>query len=250
VTARRAALVVALLLLAYVAFSVVWMLTEPLRVVPPTPTRTPKPTYTPAAIREALLIATPTPTPSPTVAPPATPTATGEPTIVPIATPTPRQHVVQAGDTLLGIAQQYGVDYRALLAANDIKDPDILYVGQVLTVPASVPTPASGTRTHIVRAGETLLGIAVQYGVVYKELLEANAIVNPDRIYVGQVLTIPASAPVSTPPAVHMHIVQAGETLLGIAARYGVAYETLLRINAVADPDRIYVGQVLIIPEE
>ena len=192
---RRAALIVALLLLAYVAFSVVWMLTEPLRVVPPTPTRTPKPTYTPVATREVLLIVTPTPTPSPspTVAPTATPTASREPTPTPSVTPTPqpRRHVVQAGDTLLGIAQQYGVDYWALLGANDITDADVLYVGQVLTIPVGASPLAPGARTHTVRAGETLSGIAVRYGVTYETLLEVNAISDPDRIYVGQVLVIP-----------------------------------------------------------
>ena len=185
--ARRVALVAALLLLAYVVFSVAWTLTELLRVVVPTPTRTPQPAYTPAAAREVLLVATATLIPSPTLTPSATPTAT------PSATPTPqlRQHVVQAGDALLDIAEQYEVDLRALLAANDISNADVLYVGQVLTVPSSAPTPAPDQRTHIVQAGETLLGIAEKYGVATEALLQANGIVDPDRIYEGQVLIVP-----------------------------------------------------------
>ena len=190
---RRILAVVALLLLVYVIFGAVWMLTEPLRVVFPAPTRTPKPTYTPIATREVLLIVTPTPSPSPTLAPTATPTMAEQPTPTPSATPTPipRQHVVQAGDTLLGIVQQYRVDYGALLAANDITDADLLYVGQVLTIPASAPTPAPDERTHVVQEGETLWGISIQHGVVYEALFRANAITDPDRIYEGQVLIIP-----------------------------------------------------------
>jgi len=190
---RRILLVVALLLLVYVIFGIVWMLTEPLRVVLPTPTRTPRPTYTPIATPEVLLIVTPTPSPSPTIAPRATPTMAEQPTPTPSATPTPtpRQHVVQAGDTLLGIVQQYRVDYGTLLAANDITDADLLYVGQVFTIPASLPTPAPDERRHVVGAGETLWGISFQYGVVYEALLQANAITDPDRIYEGQVLIIP-----------------------------------------------------------
>ena len=202
---RRVALIVALLLLVYVIFGVVWMLTEPLRVVLPAPTRTPRPTYTPIATREVLLIVTPTPSPSSTIAPTATPTTAEQPTPTPSATPTtaeqptptpsatptPRQHVVQAGDTLLGIVQQYQVDYGSLLAANDITDADLLYVGQVLTIPASAPTPAPDERRHVVGAGETLWGISIRYGVVYEALLQANAITDPDRIYEGQALIIP-----------------------------------------------------------
>ena len=190
---RRILLVVALLLLVYVIFGVVWMLTEPLRVVLPTPTRTPRPTYTPIVTREVLLIVTPTPSPSATLAPTATPTTAEQPTPTPSATPTPtpRAHVVQAGDTLLGIVQQYQVDYGDLLAANEITDADVLYVGQVLTIPASAPTPAPGERRHVVQEGETLWGISIRYGVVYEALLQANAIIDPDRIYEGQALIIP-----------------------------------------------------------
>lgn len=190
--ARRMVLVAALLWLAYVAFSIVWTLTGPRRAVLPTPTRTPKPTYTPAA-GEVLLVATATPIPSPTLTPSATPTATERPTSTPGATPTPqlRQHVVREGDTLWGIAVQYQVDYQALLAANAIADADMLYVGQVLTIPPSLPTPAPGQRTHVVRFGETLLGIAEEYGVAYEALLEVNAIADADRLYAGQVLIIP-----------------------------------------------------------
>jgi len=83
------------------------------------------------------------------------------------------------------------VDYQALLEVNHIKDPDLLYVGQVLTIPAGAPIPTPPARTHTVRAGETLSGIAVRYGVTYETLLEVNAIADPDRIYVGQVLVIP-----------------------------------------------------------
>ncbi|MDH7487432.1 MAG: LysM domain-containing protein [Anaerolineae bacterium] len=187
--ARRIVPVVALLLLAYVLFSIVWTLSGPLRVALPTPTRTPKPTYTPPVTSEVLLVATATPVPSPTFTPSATPTATEWPT--PTPTPPLRQHVVREGDTLWGIAVQYQVDYQALLAANAIADADVLYVGQVLTIPPSPPTPAPGQRTHVVRLGETLLGIAEEYGVAYEALLEVNAIADADRIYEGQVLIIP-----------------------------------------------------------
>jgi LysM repeat protein len=45
-----------------------------------------------------------------------------------------------------------------------------------------------------------------------------------------------------------VHIVQRGETLSGIAVRYGINMWTLARMNGIANPSRIYVGQRLIIP--
>jgi LysM repeat protein len=86
----------------------------------PTPQPTPSPSPTPAPTE------TPTPLPSPTPVP-----ATPEPTPV----PTPRTYVVQEGDTLAAIAQQFGTTPEALQAANGIEDPDVITVGQVLVIP-------------------------------------------------------------------------------------------------------------------
>jgi LysM repeat protein len=74
-------------------------------------------------------------TPTFTVTAPAA-TATPEATPQPTPTPTPRTYEVQPGDTLLGIADQFGIDVEALAAANDISDPDLIYPGQVLDIPA------------------------------------------------------------------------------------------------------------------
>lgn len=43
-------------------------------------------------------------------------------------------HVVQSGETLSGIARKYGTTYQALAAANGIKNPDRIYVGQKITI--------------------------------------------------------------------------------------------------------------------
>jgi LysM repeat protein len=92
------------------------------------PTATPDPTAPPPSATPATL---PTATPAPT-APPATPA----PTAAPTPAPTPlRTHVVQAGDTLALIAQQFGVSVSALQAANGIADPDEIVIGDVLVIP-------------------------------------------------------------------------------------------------------------------
>ncbi len=77
----------------------------------------------------------------PTMAPLPTPVTTATPTI----TPTPIVHVVQSGDTLLGIALDYGVDVEKLQSFNGIANPQSLQVGQELIIPVgdeeSVDTP-------------------------------------------------------------------------------------------------------------
>ena len=192
---RRAIPIAVLILAAYVVFSVAWTFTEPLRVESPTPTRTPHPTYTPISAGEMLLAVTPSPSPSSTHT--VTPSATA--TRAPTATPTPmstavvqaRQHLVQSGDTLLGIAARYGIEYQALLDANSLADADVLSVGQMLSIPSAMSLPVVGERQHVVQAGDTMLGIALKYGADYDALLRLNGIVDPDHIYEGQVLLVP-----------------------------------------------------------
>jgi LysM repeat protein len=110
--------------------------------------------------------------------------------------------------------------------------------------------PSESGLVHVVRRGETLSGIAVRYGVNMWALARANGIANPSRIYAGQRLIIPTGGPVwpTVPQGGAVHVVQRGETLSGIAARYGVNMWVLARTNGIANPSRIYTGQRLVIP--
>jgi LysM repeat protein len=60
-----------------------------------------------------------------------------------LATVTPATYVVQSGETLGAIAQRYNVSVEALMAANNLSDPNLLHVGQTLVIPSSgyAPTP-------------------------------------------------------------------------------------------------------------
>lgn len=99
-------------------------------------------------------------------------------------------HTVAAGDTLYGISRRYGVEWAQLAEANGLATPNQLYPGQLLKIPPDVagPTPVFG---HQVHRGETLSGLARQYGLSAAELAEANGLVAPFVIYTGQVLVIP-----------------------------------------------------------
>eukprot|EP01025_Chloroclados_australasicus_P027180 TRINITY_DN26981_c0_g1_i2.p1 TRINITY_DN26981_c0_g1~~TRINITY_DN26981_c0_g1_i2.p1 ORF type:complete len:452 (-),score=37.67 TRINITY_DN26981_c0_g1_i2:270-1625(-) len=104
------------------------------------------------------------------------------------------KYVVKAGDTLSSIAQQFGVPLQDIINANtDIQNPDLIFVGQVLRIPVdNLDEPCVSQYTVI--AGDTLTSIAQIYGVSIQDILNANTdIGDPDEIFVGQVINIPAS---------------------------------------------------------
>jgi LysM repeat protein len=116
-------------------------------------------------------------------------------------------YTVQPGDTLFSIAAAHGTTVAQLVALNGIADPNLIGVGQVLTISADAPpppVPAGGSATYTVVAGDTLFAIARRFGVTVADLVQANGLGDPNQLAVGQVLTIPgqapAPAPVVTPP--------------------------------------------------
>lgn len=119
------------------------------------------------------------------------------------ATPRPvRAHVVQPGDTMEGIARRLGVPLAQLVRANPGINPHVIMPGQRLVVIGS-PTATSRSatraaaapaRSHTVKAGETMTGVAAAYGISLARLLAANPDVAPDLLLVGQRLALPGSA--------------------------------------------------------
>lgn len=125
----------------------------------------------------------------------------------------------------------------------------------ILTLLVPMPAFAQDPGIYVVQPGDTLTGIARQQNTTVAALIAANALTDPNTLYVGQQLRLPgASAPAPqahSAPATSSsgyHIVQRGETLGLIARRYGVTVQTLVAANALADPSRIYPGQQLVIP--
>lgn len=120
-----------------------------------------------------------------TVAPPP-----GPPT-PPTPTPSPGgwvDYTVQAGDTLSAIAAAHGTTVAVLAEVNHIPDPNRIYAGQVIRVPAG---PAPTTRHYRVQPGDTLTSIAKRFGTTVAAIVAANHIPDPNRIYPGQWLDIP-----------------------------------------------------------
>lgn len=170
-------------------------------------------------------------------------------------------YTVQAGDTLALIAARYNVTQEAIVTLNALTDPDVLSVGQQLKIPgasagtATTTTAAGSTSVYVVQSGDTLAVIARKFDTTVAELVRLNNLSNPDRIAVGQKLTVPAAGSTTTPGAgatpsgqTGTYVVKQGDTLLSIARSYGLTVQAIQAANNITDPDRIYPGQVLVIP--
>jgi LysM repeat protein len=181
------------------------------------------------------------------------PEATSAPAVVAGAGGT--GYTVRWGDTLFSIAQGFGTTVDDIKAANGLTD-DVIIVGQELIIPGDgipsgpMPPSSGGPGTHIVQPGETLFRIALLYDTTVDAIAQANQIVNPWFIYVGQELVIPAGGgmePVPGSPG-GTHVVQPGETLYSIAVRYDTTVQSLVVANNLSNPNFIYVGQTLNVP--
>lgn len=100
-----------------------------------------------------------------------------------------RTHVVERGETLTSIAQEYSVGIAELARANKLQDRDLLRRGQRLQIPDN----AAAFVEHRVVAGESLARIAQRYRTSVADLRAHNHLPNPNRIVPGQMLRVPAT---------------------------------------------------------
>ena len=164
-------------------------------------------------------------------------------------------HVVRAGESLTNIASRHGVTVAAIATANSLSSRDFIYVGQRLSIPGGSGGQSGGTASaggvHIVRYGESLTTIARRYGTTTQAIVSANNLTNPNFVYSGQRLVIPGAstpAPAATSQGGQIHVVQRGQNLASIAARYGVTAAAVASANGIRNANLIYVGQRLTIP--
>ncbi|MFT3739471.1 MAG: LysM peptidoglycan-binding domain-containing protein [Breznakibacter sp.] len=191
------------------------------------------------------------------------------PSVKPVPIP-PNSHLVEKGQTLYSIANQYGVTIESILEKNPFLQ-DGLKEGTVIQIPLSSETsslkqekqPLKKYGFHTVQPKETLYGIAKMHGLTVEELVALNPGVRDAGLREGSVLRyIPQSETVSVEGSeiaqpgpevtgyklVHVHKIGAGDNLHAIARKYKVAYADLLNANEGIDAEKLTVGTSLIIP--
>ena len=184
------------------------------------------------------------------------------------------EHTVTRGETLSGIAHRYHVSTRLVVEANPRVRGTRLRPGQRVIVPTGgalstsvarrmadpvEPAASSPTGYHRVRRGETLSGLAAEYGVSVSQLRAWNALGAGDVVRSGRRLRVVAPAPARPPVAVRavsaasaesarIPRVRRGETLTSLARRYGVSIQALRDANGLSAGDALRAGATLRIP--
>jgi LysM repeat protein len=118
------------------------------------------------------------------------------------------------------------------------------------TPEAPPPTPAVATVEYTVRPGESLSDVAAFFGTTVEAIVALNGLTNPDLVAPGQRLLVPAPPATTAPGRVFMseYVVQPGENLTDIAARFGTTVEALAAANSLANPSAIRIGDRLLVP--
>jgi len=165
-------------------------------------------------------------------------------------------YTVQPGDTLSEIAARYGTDAATLARLNGLSNARLIRIGQTLTVSGAGTTSTStvtGGGTYQVQPGDTLLEIAARYGISLETLRALNGMTPYSRLYAGSTLIVsgrPSSVASSTASSGgRTHVVQRGEYLIAIAARYGTTVQAIVNANALPNARAIHPGQALEIPK-
>lgn len=156
----------------------------------------------------------------------------------------PGVYVVRAGDTLWLIAQRYGLTVAELKQYNGLTS-DIIYVGQNLYL--------EPVHVYRVQAGDSLWKIATKYGITVERLMRANNLTGTE-IYVGQMLNIPEQDSTSSqqPQPVYSwpevtYVVQPGDTISGIAQKFGVSAQDIMRYNYMEPGEWLNAGEKIAI---
>ncbi len=119
---------------------------------------------------------------------------------------------------------------------------------------STINSPINRLNKIIVKWGDTLSQIAIEYNTTVSELATLNDIENPNLIYVGETIIIPTkeknnenanNETEKTNTNQIMYKIQWGDTLWSISRRYGVSIATLVRLNKIKNPNLIYAGSYL-----
>ena len=155
-----------------------------------------------------------------------------------------RYYIVKKGDSLWSIANKYNTNVNELKKLNNITS-NSLSIGQKLKLPTNVninETTPSTSNTYTVKKGDSLYSIAKKYDTTVDKLKTTNNL-SSNNLSIGQVLKIPGTS-TELP---NTHTVSKGETLYGIASKYGVSIDDIKKLNNLTSSN-LSIGQVLLLP--
>lgn len=187
-------------------------------------------------------------------------------------------YTVQRGDTLGKIANKYNTSADKIAKDNNIKNPNMIYVGQKLAIKKAVSTPSKPSNStnkpsnstsnsnktvyYTVKSGDTLSKIAKEQKVTVDHIVKENKLKNANMIYVGQKLVIKRGTTETSKPSQSTnkpgnststsnktvyYTVKQGDTLSKIAGQYKTSADKIAKDNKISNPNHIYVGQKLAI---
>ena len=166
-------------------------------------------------------------------------------------------YVIQGGDTLSTIAARYGLTWQEVAGANGLGEYSVLSLGQVIHLPGvGVASASAGTNPgsqttltnvsqYTVQSGDTLLRIALGYGLTWQEVAAANGLTGNSLLQLGQVLRIPTYGTAEAVTVATTYAIQPGDTIIAIAMRYSLDWQHLLAINGFTDTTMLSVGQII-----
>ena len=161
-------------------------------------------------------------------------------------------YTVRSGDTLSEIARDYGTTVNSIVSLNpSITNPNLIYPGQQITIRtnSSNTTPSTST-VYTVVSGDTLSEIARDYNTTVYNLVVLNNISNPNLIYPGQRIVISGNTSINLGNECGkiLYTIKRGDTLSEIAKEYNTSVNELASINNISNPNLIYAGSTIRIP--
>lgn len=176
----------------------------------------------------------------------------------------PIVYTVKAGDNLWNISRKYGVSVEVIVSVNNLKEKNLLSLGQKLEIPAIGGGVSNSNQkqeptiiTYTVVKGDNLWSISQRYDVKMSTIITTNNLKEISRLSIGQKLKLPitnmdiAKAEGYDQEAAAEEIVyyvKKGESLWSISREYNVKLESIIAANSITDASKISTGQQLRIP--
>ena len=175
----------------------------------------------------------------------------------------PIVYAVKAGDNLWNISRKYGVSVEVIIDINDLREKDLLSLGQKIEIPAIGGGVSKSNQkqeptivTYTVVKGDTLWSISQRYDVKMTSIISTNNLKEISRLSIGQKLKLPitnmdiakAEGYSQEAAAEIIYYVKKGESLWSISREYNVKLEAIIAANSIVDASKISAGQQLRIP--